>query len=129
MGWLSKVWARIRAFFSQSRNSCFAPLELAGDTGIPVSSQLETTDIPLVKAPAETPAPVAQKLQPLDFNESFVKPGSPLQSPLKALLDQMEKAFPVPSIKPDSDMASLQYAAGQRAVVDWVRMKQKRGQA
>ncbi|MNG28744.1 hypothetical protein D3C84_1140480 [compost metagenome] len=65
-------------------------------------------------------------MQPLDFNiPDFNMPAG---SPIKALIDQMEKAFPVPSIKPDSDMASLQYAAGQRAVVDWVRMKQKRGQ-
>lgn len=76
---------------------------------------------PVVEAPAEAPVPAPGQMQSLDFDIA--------SSPLKVLIDQLEKAFPVPSIKPDSDMASLQYAAGQRAVVDWVRMKQKRGQA
>lgn len=48
-------------------------------------------------------------------------------SPMAALIDQLEKAFPAPTIRPDSTMNELQYAAGCRAVVDWVKMRQRRG--
>lgn len=107
MGWLRKglmqTWAALVALFTRQK----------------VAADLAAA--PVVAAPAEIPVPAPGQLPQLDFEI--------VSSPLKALLDQMETAFPVPSIKPGSDMASLQYAAGQRAVVDWVRMKQKRGQA
>ncbi|MNE74901.1 hypothetical protein D3C80_1710160 [compost metagenome] len=48
-------------------------------------------------------------------------------NPMASLIDQLDKAFPVPSIKPGSTMNELQYAAGCRAVVDWVKVKQQRG--
>ncbi|MFM5267862.1 hypothetical protein ACET9V_16865 [Aeromonas caviae] len=109
MSWLRKglmqTWAALVALFTRQAVAKIPTVVVA----------------PVVEAPAEIPVPPAGQLQPLDFD---IAPGSPL----KALIDQMEKAFPVPSIKPGSDMASLQYAAGQRAVVDWVRMQQKRGQ-
>ncbi|MFM5880865.1 hypothetical protein ACET7V_15755 [Aeromonas sanarellii] len=92
-----------------------------------VAEKLAAAAAPVVEAPAEAPVPAPGQMQPLDF--AMPDFNMPAGSPIKALIDQMEKAFPVPSIKPDSDMASLQYAAGQRAVVDWVRMKQKKGQA
>lgn len=99
MGWLKRVWAALVALFT-----------VAIHDGIPRLRVGETPTFPSEAVSAEALIHLPS-------------------SPLKALLDQMEKAFPAPSIKPGSDMASLQYAAGQRAVVDWVRMKQKRGQA
>lgn len=112
MGWLRKglmhTWAALVALFG-----VLFTRQTVADT--------PSAAAPVIELPAETPVPPAGQLQPLDFDIT--------RSPLKALIDQMERAFPIPSIKPDSDMASLQYAAGQRAVVDWVRMKQKRGQA
>lgn len=48
-------------------------------------------------------------------------------SPMAALIEQLERAFPVPTIRPDSTMNELQYAAGCRAVVEWVKTRQKRG--
>lgn len=115
MGWLRKAWAALVAPFTRQE----------------VAPDLEASS-PVIEALTEAPVPPAGQMQPLDFAmPDFNTPdfNMPAGSPIKALIDQMEKAFPVPSIKPDSDMASLQYAAGCRAVVDWVRMKQKRGQA
>lgn len=97
-----------------------------------VAEKLAAAAAPVGEAPAEANVSTSGQMQSLNFAMPDLNTpdfNMPAGSPIKALIDQMEKAFPVPSIKPDSDMASLQYSAGQRAVVDWVRMKQKRGQA
>lgn len=119
MGWLRKARAALVALWSRQE----IPSNLRESAPVVRSSNLRS--VPVEDNP-NLDTPSAENLARLDHGTDLHHlPGSPL----KALIDQMEKAFPVPSIKPDSDMASLQYAAGQRAVVDWVRMKQKRGQA
>lgn len=98
MGWLRKAWARVRAFFTSSR--------------------------------PEQDVPVAEKVQPpapaIDHSETFVMP-SPLGSPLKAVIDQLDRVFPAPVIRPGAVLDDLQYKAGQRAVVDWLRLQQQKG--
>lgn len=105
MGWLRKTWAALVALFVRQ-----AVAEM------PVAAAA-----PVVEAPAETPVSAPGQLPQLDFEI--------VSSPLKALIEQLEKAFPVPAIKPTNTMNELQYAAGCRAVVEWVKLKQKRGQA
>lgn len=73
---------------------------------------------PIVSAPA----PVSAKVSPLAAQHL-----QQLDHPLQVLIEQLDKTFPAPAVKPTSTMNELQYAAGCRVVVEWVKLKQKRG--
>lgn len=107
-----KVWASLVALFTRSANLHSDPVEAA-------------------------PAPVAQ---PIDYPESHpsdlrsdtshgpsLDHDIPHGSPLKAIIDQLDRVFPAPVIKPGAVLDDLQYKAGPRAVVDWLRLQQQRG--
>ncbi|MGY3856602.1 hypothetical protein [Aeromonas intestinalis] len=66
----------------------------------------------------------AAPTQPLDYPDLHISHGSPL----KAVIDQLDRVFPAPVIKPGAVLDDLQYKAGQRAVVDWLRQQQVKQQ-
>lgn len=103
-----KVWAALVDLFLRSPKVGNVPAEIA-----PVVAPVEVAPA----QPIDYPAPVA------DHSEL----GIPHGSPLKALIDQLDRIFPAPVIKPGVVLDDLQYRAGQRAVVDWLRMQQQRG--